>query len=301
MSGKQFCEKCLITTKSFKTFQKHLLTKKHQSDSSIELRYNCAHCIKTYKSREGLWKHSKICFEILSTATNIPLLQKEDLIQEIKNSIIHDLKRETSVESTLAELKNDNIELKKLIIGLTQNTNITNNDNSTNNTFNINVFLNEKCGNAINLDDFIKNLVFEFGNVTKMMEDYVEGSLSILKKNMEQIPLNKRPMHYLEGEDKNQQLIHIRQNDKWKTETEINWIRQINADDDDVLEKQTLYFALKQLDDKKLEYLRYNFYNDEKYKDNHRRLNSEIFNTDKKMKLFEEIMKMITFTPNSEK
>jgi hypothetical protein len=68
------------------------------------------------------------------------------------------------------------------------------NTNTINNNFNINVFLKEVCNEALNMDTFTKNIMYEFGNVQDMLTDYVKGSISILRKNWEQIPLNKRPI-----------------------------------------------------------------------------------------------------------
>jgi hypothetical protein len=38
--------------------------------------------------------------------------------------------------------------------------------------------------------------------------------------------INKRPLHYLVGEDPHQKLMHIRQDDKWNIGTELNWMQQ---------------------------------------------------------------------------
>jgi hypothetical protein len=292
LKNNYYCDKCKYRCDNKKDFNKHESSKKHQSDQTL-FRYECTLCLKSYKYQSGLSKHNINCkkkniIEILSKSKN-------DSKGEINNN--------EDFRDALTELKNDNMELKKMIMELKQpilttinNNEIINNEITNNNTFNINVFLNDKCNKAINLDDFMKNICYEFGDFKKMLEDYVEGSMSILKKNMNQIPLHKRPMHYLEGEDKNQQVFHIRQNDIWKTETEINWLKQINADDDDVLEKQTLYFALKQLDNDKLAYLRYKYSANHEYMKHHKRLNCEITRVDKKMKLYDEVISMITLS-----
>ena len=52
--------------------------------------------------------------------------------------------------------------------------NNSNNNNTTiNNTFNINIFLNESCGNAINFEDFLKNILFEHADSKLMIDSYV--------------------------------------------------------------------------------------------------------------------------------
>ena len=265
------CVKCKYNSNNKRDYTRHLNSKKHQNDVTVE-KFECSNCKKSYKGQSGLWKHKGNCNE--SNVFNQNLLK------------------------VLNEIKNDNYELKQMIVDIKQSptTSITNNT-TVNNVINLNIFLTEKCGGAMNLDDFIKGICFESVNLTKMITNYVESNSCLLRKNMELLPLHIRPLHYLEGEDKHQHIFHIRQNDKWEIDTELNWFRQISADDDDGLEKQTLYFAMKQLDNDRLEYLRYNFSNNETYKENYRRLNSDVFDVDKKMKLFDEIIKIVKIDP----
>ena len=127
MSGKQYCDKCGITTDCFKAFQKHILTEKHQNNSLNEPhqgRYKCKHCAKTYTSTVGLWKHNKKhSAVILNQPIVAPIIDPMNyhLIQEIKNLV----RSETVIECTLSkiqydnkQLKNENIKLKKLIVDL---------------------------------------------------------------------------------------------------------------------------------------------------------------------------------------
>jgi hypothetical protein len=101
-------------------------------------------------------------------------------------------------------------------------------------------------------------------------------------------------MHYLAGEDPHQQLMHIREHDKWNTSSELNWMQQIHADDDDdVVEKNPIYYALKTIDDEKLKYLAYNFNQDKKYMLEHGRLHRETSRPDFKEKVYREIFKLV--------
>ena len=111
-------------------------------DAVVEGEYKCKNCIKTYKSNQGLWAHKKVCVapEPIVAAPETDLHAKiDDLHTEIDN-------------------------LKGMIIGLVNNqqpaiNNTINNDNSVsidNSTKNyINVFLNDKCGNACDIEKFI--------------------------------------------------------------------------------------------------------------------------------------------------
>ena len=49
----------------------------------------------------------------------------------------------------------------------------------------------------------------------------------------------------------------------------MNWLEQIHADDDDdVVGKNPIYYALKTIDDEKLKYLGYNHFQNAEYKRN---------------------------------
>jgi hypothetical protein len=329
--GKYHCEKCNYHSNKC-DFEKHILSKKHNSEATSKpKKYFCKFCPKTYASNSGLRKHNNKCVQnnnsiaILNEAPANIKEENQDLMEEIKRmkTRIDELSSKKN-ESEIEEIKNMMIELIKnqqsQIVTMNNNNDITDlkvmmqeilknqkqpttiinaNNNVINNNFNINLFLKEECNEALNMDIFAKNIMYEFGNVQEMLTDYVKGSISILKKNWEQIPLNKRPMHYLEGEDPHQQIFHIRHNNEWKIETELNWLKQINADDDDVLEKETLYFALKQLDKGKIIHLGYVHNCNELYKNNHNRITREVTRVDYKMKLYDEVIKMITLDPNN--
>ena len=207
-----------------------------------------------------------------------------------------------NIEGMMLELKklNNSIEVLSKDINTRHTVPVVNNisNNINNDNFNINVFLNETCNNAINLDSFIKNLVYELADTKLMIGSYVEGTCSILQKNLNGLPLNKRPMHCIEGEDPHQQLMHIRQDDKWNISTFVNWLEQIHADDDDdVVDKNPIYYALKTIDDEKLKYLGYNHFQNAEYKTQHSRLQREISRQDLKKIVYTNLMKIITIAP----
>jgi hypothetical protein len=211
--------------------------------------------------------------------------------EEIKQSMDQQIKQSNEqINRRMDKLSSDLKENQQIV------QTINNNSTTINNTFNMTVFLNEKCGEAINFEEFIKRIMFEFANSTLMMESYVEGTCNIIQRNLEQLPVNKRPMHCLIGEDPHQQLLHIRQDNKWNTSSELNWMQQIHADDDDdVVHKNPIYYGLKTIDDKKLEYLAYNLYANESYVKHFSRLRAEInCRPDLKEKVYHNILKMIS-------
>ena len=287
MSLKLSCSICQYFTNSNSHLNQHFLSKKHirnvsySSLSCVENSFfqkQCTKCHKNYKSQSGLWKHSVKC-RVSHLEAAIGETTELNLVNEIKE-----------LKDIIKELVNSR--------PVAQTNSTINNNNNTN--FNINVFLNETCKNAINLDSFIKNLIFELADPKLMIGNYVDGTCNILRRNLDGLPLDKRPLHCMEGEDPNQQLMHIRQDDKWNIGTYVNWLEQIYADDDDdVVEKNPIYYALKKIDEEKLKYLGYNFNDNDDYKIQHGRLNRETSRQDLKKDVYNKLLKMITLEPDS--
>jgi hypothetical protein len=99
----------------------------------------------------------------------------------------------------------------------TNNTNlITNNHHHTNikQKFNLNVFLNEQCKDALNIGDFINSLQISLDdlNVTreKTLEDSVEN---IFLRGLKQLDIYKRPIHCT---DHKRDIMYIKDEEKWE-------------------------------------------------------------------------------------
>ena len=76
-------------------------------------------------------------------------------------------------------------------------------------------------------------------------------------------------------------------------------MQQIHSDDDDaVVDKNIIYYALKKIDDAKLNYLCHHYRMDPDYKLQHGRLNREISRPDFKEKVYQLLLKLITLDPN---
>ena len=198
-SFKYNCEKCNFVTNTLNNYNIHLSTKKHNNQEIKECKYECNICNKKYNNQSGLWKHKKTCRVVIQETPKIS--------NEIINEKID--KQNQTIE-----------ELKKLIIELTkkeQPAPITNNNND--NKLNINLFLNEQCKNAINMMDFVKSIVFELKDFENLLDKgFIENKTNIILENLNKLTLYERPLHY----EKQEEVIHIRDENKWKKETETN-------------------------------------------------------------------------------
>ena len=153
-SEKYCCEICDFTCSRKSQYDRHLMTRKHQMatnsnnlvhNSSDITPYICNNCSKHYKDRSGLWRHQKKCFV------------NEDIQHNSNNlNTCSDIDKELLVKMLL---KNSDV-MEKMLEIMPQLGNTTNNNTNSHNTntFNISMFLNEHCKNAMNLTDFIQSL-----------------------------------------------------------------------------------------------------------------------------------------------
>jgi hypothetical protein len=100
------------------------------------------------------------------------------------------------------------------------NTVNSHNINSNNKTFNLNLFLNETCKDAMNITDFVDSLKLQLSdleNVGKL--GYVNGISNIIVKKLNSLDENKRPIHCA---DKKREVLYVKDQDKWEKENENN-------------------------------------------------------------------------------
>ena len=203
------CEKCDYTTCRQSQYNRHILTSKHINRTKLNIlvpksskQFICNSCNKIYKARSSLWYHEQKC------------IKKED------TEIVHNDKNNDLIEYLMKE----NTEMKQLVIDVCKNmqptTNVINNTNNTNNnkTFNLNLFLNEECKDAMNIMDFVDSLKIQLSdleNVGKL--GFVDGISNIIVKNLKALDVNKRPVHC---SDKKREIMYIKDEDKWEKENE---------------------------------------------------------------------------------
>lgn len=198
------CKKCDYITAKKNDYEKHLLTLKHKnvdilltntdkiSQNVAEKKISCE-CGKTYSHRQSLYVHKKKC-------NKINIQEKNDKLLEY--------------------LINENKEFKILILETLKNgvvNNINNTiTNSNNKSFNLNIFLNETCKNAMNITDFINSLNLQLSDLETVGEiGYIEGISNIIIKNLNALDVTERPIHCT---DKKRETMYVKNEDKWEKE-----------------------------------------------------------------------------------
>jgi hypothetical protein len=100
--------------------------------------------------------------------------------------------------------------------------NITNNNNNINNVqnqqFNLNMFLNETCKDAMNLSEFIENMQVTMEDMEKTGElGFAKGMSRIIMNNLNAIDVCKRPIHC---SDVKRETLYVKNNGVWEKETD---------------------------------------------------------------------------------
>ena len=231
------CAMCNIACAHKCDYDRHINTAKHKNRmnaaaiGTLSSVYGCDVCGKTYKFRSGLSIHKKLHSppqqqpqQESTVASNHQDKQFSDLIGVVKDLMAHNKEvvsqnkdminqNKVLVDAIQAKMANDST-LALTLAGSGLGNRITNNTNNiTNNTqFNLNVFLNEDCKDAINLSDFVKTLKITLQDLefTKT-NGIVEGVSSIIVNNLKGMDVHKRPIHCT---DLKRETMYVK-NDEW--------------------------------------------------------------------------------------
>ena len=201
------CEKCDYKCSKQSEWSKHILTLKHLNDDA-ELQKNLQNlqkftceCGNEYKYRQGLWSHKKKC-----------LKKNEDVYQTIEGVDLND-------KNLVLTLIQQNNELQKQMLEVIKNgTNINNtvNTNCHNKTFNLQVFLNETCKDAMNIMDFVDSIKIQLSDIESICElGYVNGMSKLIIKHLNALDENMRPVHC---SDPKRDSLYVKDQNVWEKE-----------------------------------------------------------------------------------
>jgi hypothetical protein len=228
------CETCDFVTGNKFNYLKHLDTRKHKTLTKTDINlakdatpnFVCL-CGKSYKHRQSLYAHKKVCFKkdvaIGETALEHSNIN-ENSITNNENNDFKDLvcKMMTENNEIKAMLIKENQELRsqiKELIPKVGNNTITN--NNINNKFNIQIFLNEQCKDAINIKDFIESIKISLQQLEQIQnKGLVDGLATAILENIGRLSLYERPIHCT---DIKRETLYIKHDDIWeKDETKQN-------------------------------------------------------------------------------
>ena len=202
VAKKFLCQKCNYTTSRKSSWDKHILTAKHLNENKMVTNGNkfvdflCEYCGKGYKYKSGLSRHKKKCHSV-----------ENNFVGESCKK----LQQQNKLLQTVEKLIEQNTELSKRV------------GNNNNNKISINVFLNEKCKDAMNLADFVDNIKVSLDDIQYTKEHgYVKGISNIFVKHLTDMNVTERPIHC---SDKKRLQFYVKDENEWskdKTHNKIN-------------------------------------------------------------------------------
>ena len=238
------CSVCHVACAHASEYNRHLNTAKHKQRANavangllFENVHGCDICGKTYKFSSGLSIHKRT--HALQKQPQPQTVQPQpqtqpqpqdkqfsDLIEVVKDLMAHNKEvvsqnkdmisqNKVLVDAIQTKMANDStLALTLAGSGGGIGNRITNNTNNiTNNTqFNLQVFLNTDCKDAIKLSDFVKTLKITLQDLefTKT-NGIVEGVSSIIVNNLKGMDVHKRPIHCT---DLKRETMYVK-NDEW--------------------------------------------------------------------------------------
>jgi len=238
---KYACYNCDYICGKKSNYTQHLTTAKHKrmtngynNEQKTATSYVCE-CGKSYKYRQGLFNHKKTCnnatvvqpnnTNIIDHVENLDknkdneamilalLTQNKELMNLLQTQSTTMQTQSTTMQeqSTTMQKQSDTIQE---IIPKIGNNNTTNNTN--NNKFNLQVFLNEDCKDAINFSEFLESIQVTVEDLENQAQvGYVDGISKLFLENLKELGVNRRPIHCT---DKKRNTLYIKDNDEWDKE-----------------------------------------------------------------------------------
>ena len=216
------CEKCKFKCIKKGDYNRHLLTAKHKmitndnKKTSKHITPLLCKCGKKYKYASGLSRHLHTC------SYNTKNIEENNIVRD---KLIKTNSKNTNKDELILDLIAQN---KELIAMLNETIpkigNTTNNTTNNNNQFNLNVFLNEDCKDAINFSEFIDNIKISFEDLENQAEiGYINGVSKLFIENLRILGTHKRPIHCT---DKKRKTLYIKENNEWDKEGSQNTLKK---------------------------------------------------------------------------
>jgi len=233
-SQKYVCLFCNYQTDNKSNYNKHLSTKRHQTNISKQNprkgQHICEECGKTYQYASGLWKHRQKCvMNLLSTNE----LQSPQPTKETQQQIVH------TDKDIIKLIMEENAKLSAQNAKLYQDMQEQNSkhhqdlqsilphvgNNNNNKKFNINIFLNETCKDAMNIKDFVENIKITLEDVVHASEKGVlDSSRKLILQGLQCMELTERPIHCT---DIKRNIMYIKDAGLWNKDKENEELKKM--------------------------------------------------------------------------
>ena len=228
-SNRFSCDSCDFKCSKLCNWKSHLLTVKHNANKKLinankkyikpsDTIFTCD-CGKNFKHNPSLSRHKKKCIfkENIEDNINSPA-ELNNISPEL---ILNIIQQNQEFKDLLMEQNNKNLELQKQMLEVIKNgTNINTNINSNNKTFNLQVFLNETCKDAMNIMDFVDSIKIQLSDIESIGElGYVNGMSKLIIKHLNALEENMRPVHC---SDPKRDSLYVKDKNVWEKEDPEN-------------------------------------------------------------------------------
>jgi tRNA A37 N6-isopentenylltransferase MiaA len=227
------CDKCNYSCRKQSELSRHFLTRKHQNTDKIltntdknapkiATSKHVCECGNTYKHRQSLFNHKKHCYNNQATS-DYSLKDNTKISSECSITNIPTSPNEIDKELLIKLLLNNQAVMEKMMeimptIGNnSHNTTNTNSHNTQN--FNIQMFLNDHCKNAMNLTEFIDTLPI----TAETYDDTIENGLTktitnMITNGLSQLDILERPIHCT---DASRKTLYVKEDNSWEKDNEL--------------------------------------------------------------------------------
>lgn len=203
------CEICDYNTSYKQNFNKHLLSKKHKNEEDLQngmksiksINYECV-CGKSYKHRQSLHKHRKKCDGKNKDEIIEELTLKVKKLEESNALAIANTKPQGN---TINNIQNNNFDIETQNISKTE----------------IQIFLTEKCANAISIQDFVKQLTITLDDLIETKNNAARGISSIVERNLQPLSITTRPIHHIKDDE-----WYLKDNNKWREDNGDTFVEE---------------------------------------------------------------------------
>jgi hypothetical protein len=208
------CELCEFNCSNKFDYDKHIMTNKHKrltnENNNFVQTYSCK-CGKTYHHLSSLCKHKKTCFDPDVLEVNSDFDNPENLIKYL-------MKENAEFKQLIIDQNKQMLDQNKQMVELAKNAghNSIINNNTTNNSFNLTMYLNETCKDALNIMDFVNQLQVGIKDLEETGRlGFANGISRIFIDGLKQIDINNRPVHC---SDLKREILYIKNNNEWNKE-----------------------------------------------------------------------------------
>ena len=229
------CIFCNYITSRIDNYKKHLQTKKHKFNENtkndeqkvgkvgnfqLETNSYICNCGKQYKHMSSLWNHKQKCYYI-----NKDEICNKDI--DLKNMFLTLVNENRELHNMMIEqqktMEKQNKTMEKQQKTITELIPKISNTTNNNQKFNINVFLNEKCRDAINIADFIKSIKISIEQLdTIKTTGIAQGLSSAIMTNLSSLSVYERPIHCT---DIKRETLYIRDDNQWECDRDKTRIK----------------------------------------------------------------------------